>query len=160
MMRRTVLICLLVVLGTYCFAQQGPAGEMQQNKVRITNWKRTVYRFAPDYWDNKQQDEIVAKIGQEEFEKMKAFADKPVVPAEMSMISGKARKDSVAQSERLNRLNIYRIATYTHVSKSGKVFEMAVLHVPYEENRAWDDQVKWGPLYFFIENRFVEEMQK
>ncbi|SIO03200.1 hypothetical protein [Chitinophaga niabensis] len=147
-MKVVVMKMLLMMLSFSTYAQV---------KVRITDWTRKVAMFANGYWDNKWADEVIRQIGADEFDKVKMAAGKQIVPKEMRTIKSIVLKDTAGLFKHLNELNMYKIATYSSVGSTGKVFEMAILKVPYRGNEDWDANAKWDVLYFFIENRFVEE---
>lgn len=155
-MRKIVMFVLLLMAGYYCNAQNGSYNGSLNERVRITKWGQKVFGFPDNYWNNKWSEEIIEKIGEEEFEKAKSSLKGYDLPVEMSMISGIKMVDTAALYKRMDRLKMYRIATYTQGGEGGKIFEMAILRVPYEDNKEWEGNAKWGVLYFFIENKYVE----
>lgn len=159
-MRKIVLMLLLVTAGCYSYAQNSLEAKKKKDKVYITNWGRKLFGLLPGFWEGVWVNDIQKQVGELEFQKIKELTLKGRIPAppEMSVLinNGTGIADTAVLYKNLSRLNMYRIASFTQINTKGTRFEMAILTVPYEENKDWDKNVKWDSLYFFIQNKYVK----
>lgn len=141
----------LLLLGIMASAQKAPSKfPVKGEPVKVTAWGGlSVYIMGTFF--NETKGDIIAKIGEQEFNIMKERCTEKGWP--------EGFYDSENEAER-NGLKMYRIATYTH-KFNGKSFQQyAILRIPYEDNKSWKPEVKWeGSLYFLIPNDAVEKAQ-
>jgi hypothetical protein len=118
--------------------------------VKVTSWGGlSVYIMGTFF--NETKADIIAKIGEQEFNIMKDRCTEKGWP--------EGFYDSENEEER-NSLKMHRIAIYTHKFNGKSFNEYAILRIPYEENKSWKPEVKWeGNLYFLIPNEAVEKTQ-
>lgn len=139
------------MMGLAATGQKAPSKfPVKGELVKVTAWGGlSVYIMGTFF--NETKGDIIAKIGEQEFNVMKERCSEKGWP--------EGFYDSENSEER-DGLKIYRIATYTH-KFNGKSFQQyAILRVPYEENKDWKPGVKWeGNMYFLIPNEAVASAQ-
>jgi hypothetical protein len=129
-------------------------------RIRVTDWRQVAFMLTPNYWNDMKANEIRSQIGNEEFEKMKVYSDYLNIPCQFLIYcerrDGSAKKEINVLGEKLSKLNAYRIAIFHHTNSKNKTFELAILRVPYSQNKDWDPEAKWDTVYFIIDNALVE----
>lgn len=160
-MKRTILFFLAgVIIAINIFAQNSTPLLEGKHRARVTNWKKGLILWVtrPNYWESKSS-EIIRQIGNNEFEKVKAFSGRNI-PCQMQLfcedVDGKPKKEINAFSRKLDRLVFYKIAEYaTHEGEAG-MKKNAILRVPYSENKDWDETASWDTVYLIVKNDYVE----
>jgi hypothetical protein len=104
--------------------------------------------YAKNYWSEAKKKQIVAQIGDHEYEKVKA-SDYRTIPCAMSPMCGGGRKNSDTLNAKMSKLVMYHIATFDHIT-NGHTEKNAVVRIPYEENSQWDLNATWDTVYFIL----------
>jgi hypothetical protein len=129
-------------------------------KVNVINWGATALFLAENYWSTEKSEQIIRQVGIEEFKQLITFSNRSNIPCQMQSfcedINGKPKRDKEEYYAAMNRLNIYKIATYTFTNRNGKKFEKCILKVPYNENTSWDQTARWDAVYFIASPEIVE----
>lgn len=138
-----------VIPGTGSFPVKG-------EPVIVRDWGSRALIILSDSYFDATKDSIISKIGQEEFEEMQKRCSTSGWPDGFYK-SGLSDDEDKAYDEKLGRLKMYRIASYTHIY-NGKVFDRyAILRVPFEENKSLDPAIVWkGNIYFLLHEKDVE----
>jgi hypothetical protein len=159
-MKRINFCLLLLLISIFAVAQGTSKTDKIESKVKVKNWGQRIYVFPPNYWDNKH-DQIVAQIGDDEFENVKKFSHHNYMPKQMQIFDGKRIVDSVALNKKMSLLNLHLIATFTHITPKGiNRGRWAILRAPYMDNTKWDTTVKWDTVYFVINISEIEYLNK
>jgi hypothetical protein len=116
--------------------------------VQVLEWGSLSMMVMGNYFKETKSD-IVAQIGQKEFDEMIKHCDSNGWPEQIAE----------AEVER-GKLRMYQIASYTH-KYNGKTFAPTViLRVPYDENKDWMSGVKWeGNIYFILNAAAVSSLK-
>ncbi|UEG49376.1 hypothetical protein LK994_12110 [Ferruginibacter lapsinanis] len=125
---------------------------IEKKQVKVTNWgSRAIYIMGGYFKETK--DEIVSQTGEALFEEIENKCSSAAWPAALNDMDS---EDSIVTAK-MNRLKLYRIATYQH-KFNGNVFDKyVILEVPYVGNEDWDANVKWeGSVYFIIKEKDIE----
>lgn len=121
--------------------------------VKVTSWgSRAIYLLGNDYF-KETKDEIIAQLGDAKFEDMQKKCSSAGWPSALYDSEG----EEAAVDTKMNKLTMYKIASYQH-KFNGNVFDRyAIIEVPYADNVNWDANVVWeGSVYFLIKETDVE----
>lgn len=133
----------------------------QPAQVMITDWKEVgLFQNPQVFIENK--DSIVAQIGEAEFEKFKEFGNNGGWPDSIAYDITR-RRDSLYMRHyyaQLNKLKMYKIASYVQVLNGEKHARHAILCVPYDKNKNWNKNVRWDTIYFVIIDSFVKNVSR
>lgn len=140
-MKKSALLLLLTVV----FALQGYT-QKKANQVKVKDWGKQFVAFPADYWEDEKADSIIKQIGKVEYDNF--IANYRKLPKEMQLFGGGNMKRPTELYPKLDKLKMYHIATYRHLSDGD--MPIAILKVPYDENKNWDPEVKWDTAYFVI----------
>lgn len=149
-----LLIGVLSVSNTY--AQRN--GESQEKKyplAKVKDWGKKSMSFADNFWDNKK-DQIVMQIGEAEYEKMLRNSDWRKIPGQMSIWNGKKKTEPAVLYPKLDKLNVFQIASFNHVYQGKDFGKFVILRCPFEENKNWDSTATWDTVYFIVEEAGME----
>lgn len=136
-------------------AQADTTGE-EKALVKVTSWgSRAIYLLGNDYF-KETKDEIIKQLGQAKFEDMQKKCSSAGWPSAMNDVDG----EEAAVDTKMNKLTMYKIASYQH-KFNGNVFDRyAIIEVPYTDNVNWDTNVVWeGSVYFLIKETDVEAVK-
>ncbi|WP_316787952.1 hypothetical protein [Pedobacter frigoris] len=164
-MRKIVCMLLFATAVNYGYAQNSSEKKQILEKVRITDWSQKTYAFPTgiEYWNSVDTTALMTAISPKEFQKIKAFTAYNILPypTEMSVLSlsGTDARDPVTLYKKLDKLKIYRIASFIHTGATGKKFNQSIVIAPYAENKDWDPAAKWDTLYIFINSKYVEPLK-
>lgn len=162
-MKKVFSIAVGFVLAIYALGQVQLDKLSIPPKVIVTNWSQSIFLLPANYWnDGKKGPEIISQLGEDGFEHVKKFSDARNIPCEFLIFcedrDGSPKKDLDSLAARKSQLNVFRVATYKHHSKDGNIYSMAILSVPYEQNKSWSRQgAKWDTIYFLVDNNLVKE---
>ncbi len=162
---KTILSVAVALVLFLCLQAQVPGTILNKpTKAIVKNWRDYIYLKSPDYWDDGiKGPDIIQQIGEKEYEKVKKFSDRNNVPCQFQIFcedrDGAPKKNIDSLMKKLGKLTVFKIATYTHNSKSGKSFPMVIVGAPYEDNKNWDPTVKWDTIYFLVPAQSVEEVK-
>lgn len=148
---KSLLFGCILLMGMAVTAQKAPSKfPVKGEVVKVTEWGGlSVYIMGTFF--NETKGDIIAKIGEQEFNVMKEHCTEKGWP--------EGFYDSENETER-NSLKMYRIAAYTHKFNGQSFREYAIIRIPYAENKSWKPDVKWeGNLYFLVPNEAVEKVQ-
>jgi hypothetical protein len=124
--------------------------------VKVKDWNKKLFMIHDTYWDNDAK-EIISKIGEDEYNKVKVYSDYKTIPDQMSLMVNGTKANIPVLYKNLDRLKMYKIATYRHINEEKEDRGVwAIIKVPYDENKEWDSKVKWEHLYFIIPDELVE----
>jgi len=140
---------------TMDFVQLAPPSIMPLYSVKINSWDNLLLGLPANYWHSSDRvnEEIVHQLGLKKFSTINAFLKRKSYPAKMLKENSESYD---SYSKRMNKLKIYRIATYAGTDEQGKnTGEFSVLCIPYEENKAWDFSAKWDTVYFVLPSNNV-----
>jgi hypothetical protein len=149
----SVFISLFLISNTYSQTQTKPL-------VKVNQWgNRALYIL--DGFFNETKDDIINQVGEEEYNKIKTNSQSSSWPKEFNTEYGQSDDDEKKFYEKLNKLKMYKIATYQH-KYNGNVFEKyVILKIPYHTNEFWDSNVKWDKdVYFILNESDVEEISE
>jgi len=157
-MKKIILVCSFIY-ALSSSAQQGFDSQqypVKGNLVKVKDWGSRALMILSDNYFAATQDSIIFQVGQQEFDELKPRCSASGWPKGL-YVSGLSEEEDAAFDNRLNGLKMYQIASYTHVY-NGKTFDRhVILRVPYEENKNWDQEVKWvGNVYFLLKETDVE----
>jgi hypothetical protein len=156
---KKIKIFILLLLSLQSIAQPG----FTENKfpvkgelVNVKNWGSRALMILSDNYFSATRDSIIYQVGDQEFEEISKHCAANGWPDGLYS-PGSSGQDEKSFDEKLNKLKIYRIATYTHIY-NGKTFDRyIILRVPFEENKGWDATVRWtGKVYFLLKESDIE----
>lgn len=149
MKRKLLTAFALFTAGTaFCQHKQQPA--------TVADWSRIAGVLTPRWWPHVK-DQVSDQVTADDARRLAAYNPWEKNPPEMSsyhMVYIKGM-DSLKFIENMNRLKCYHIATYTNSLNPKNVREMVILKVPYEDNRHWNDSVRWDVLYFVLDKKYM-----
>jgi hypothetical protein len=148
---KSLLLGCILLMGMAATAQKAPPKtKVKGELVKVKEWGGLSLYIMETFFNETKAD-IIAQIGEEEFNIMKGKCTEKGWP------EGFYNSDN---EEERNTLKLYRIAAYTH-KFNGKTFrQYAILRIPYDENKGWKPHVKWeGNLYFLVPNEAVTTAQ-
>ncbi len=123
-------------------------------EVTVTDWQVMSMRMGPEVWANGKT-EIVSQIGEAEFEAVKNNNDHRTIPPAMSAATKENRRNNPEYFKKLDRLHLYKIASFMHRSNGQDWGRMSILKAPYKGNEGWDAEVKWDSVYFILPDSVV-----
>ncbi len=154
-----IFFSFLLVISAAAFGQSANTSAsfpVKGQLVKVTDWgSRSIYILSGNFF-LETKDSIVAQVGEEEFNEIRDKCSSGDWPKGLYKPDLSDEEDK-AFDDRLNKLKMYRIATFTHIY-NGITFERhVILRVPYEENKNWDKSVQWeGNVYFLLKEIDVE----
>ena len=153
-MKNLSFLLLLLAAPLFSFAQTANF-PVEGELVVVNKWGSRGF-FMMESFFKESGNEIVAKIGKQEFEQVKARCDSKVWPSEFDGGFELSEEEEALFYENLNQLKMYRICTYQHIFNGEKFEEKAIIRIPYEGNETWNENVTWeGNVYFIINNEDV-----
>lgn len=157
---KNILVYIFIITGFIASAQK-QAVHNQCPQVMITDWREVgLFQNPQVFVDNK--DSIVAQIGEPEFEKFKEFGNNAGWPDSITY-DVKRRRDTLYMNHyyaQLNKLKMYKIASYIHIINGEKHDRHTILRVPYDKNINWNENSKWDTIYFLIRESFVKPVMR
>lgn len=157
-MKRIVVFYSMILFSMIVYAQSPLKATTPLIKVK--NWDKKLYMIQDTYWDNDAK-EIIGQIGEEEFNKVKAYSDYRTIPDQMALMVNGRKADFPMLYKNMDRLKMYKIAKYRHINENHDDKGLwAIVRVPYSENKEWDAKAQWNTVYFIIPDELVEELNK
>ena len=159
---KNIFFTILVCISGAAFSQPGNPGvsfPVKGQLVKVTDWgSRSIYILGGNFF-LETKDSIVAQVGEQEFDEMTKKCSSGDWPKGLYKPDLGDEEDKAFDTS-LNKLKMYRIATYTHIY-NGITFERhVILRVPYEENKNWDKTVEWEEnVYFLLKEKDVESLK-
>jgi hypothetical protein len=159
-MKRNIYISIILLLFNIG-SVTGQNKTIKENHplMKVTDWNKRCVVFNPDCWAMEEQA-ILKQITSEEYDRMLKFGIMPAWPKQV-WISPYISKDTIRAREcyeKLNRLKMYKIATFEHFTKDGRSWgNMVILKIPYQENQDWDQEAKWDIIYFIFPESAVSD---
>lgn len=149
-----LILFLLLAAPLFSFAQNSNF-PVEGELVSVENWGSRGFYMMESFFKETGK-EIIAKIGQEEFNLMKSRCGSSSWPSEFDSGFELSEEEEALFYENLNKLKMYRICTYQHIFNGEKFEEKAIIRIPYEGNESWNIDVSWdGNVYFIINNEDV-----
>lgn len=152
----TILIATILLGARVCTAQHTQPQTGKESSV--TDWHAMGLLFVPEFFE-QNKDSLIRQIGAHEFGKVMQFGNTLKWPKGIRYTPGLS-KDTVAEKQyhqNLNRLKIYKIASWQQYYNNQKTHRYALLRVPYADNIHWDKDSKWDTIYFIIKESAVKE---
>lgn len=152
------MIKYLLVL--VCFLQLTAQGQPAKPPVKgqlasVKDWGSRSLYIISDAFFNDTRGAIIGQIGEEEFAEVEKHCKVAGWPDGL-YVSDLSEEQDKAFDIKLNRLKMYKIASYEHIFNGKKFDRYVILRVPFAENKAWDSGVKWeGNVYFLIKENDV-----
>lgn len=152
-MKRILSFLVLIMVFANSYSQNKPL-------VKVNNWGSRAYYLLDGYFKETKSD-IIKLVGEEEFDKIKKNCGSGAWPSEFKTGDGMSDNDEKVFYEKLNKLKMFKIATYQH-KYNGLIFDRyVILKIPYHENEFWNSNVKWDEdVYFIINEADVEEISE
>lgn len=157
-MKRIIYLVVLIFLFTNSYSQSSPV--ISSPLVKVNEWGSRAYYLLDGYFKETKSD-IIKLVGEEEFNKIKKNCGSGAWPSEFRPSDGISDADEKTFYEKLNKLKMFKIATYQH-KYNGNIFDKyVILKIPYHENEFWNSNVKWDEdVYFIIKETDVEEISE
>lgn len=155
--RFRVLILFMIIQPVFVFSQQVD----NSKRVRVTvtdSWKSKSFLLVEDFWENKKEP-IESQLGAGSMEIIKKYSYWKNIPAQMNIFNGSKKTGITELAERLDRLKVYKIATFRHIYQGIDWGELVILEVPYDENKDWDPAAKWDIVYFIVKAEAIKVIQ-
>src|SRR5688500_12440710 len=121
--------------------------------VHVTNWTEKSYEVREGFWESTK-NEMIAKIGEEQFNKIKKWSDNKMMPNALLFSDGNRKVPLEEYLKRLSSLKVYQVVETTQVTDGTNFGKYTVLAVPYQE-LYWDKTAKWDTVYFVIKSSVV-----
>jgi hypothetical protein len=147
-----ILIVFFCIGFLTCAAQ-----EENKNKyplVHVTNWVEKSYEVREGFWESTK-NEIISKIGEEAFNKIKKWSHNKMMPQALLIWDGDRRVSLEEYVKRLSSLKVYQVVDATQVTEGTNFGKYTILAVPNQE-LYWDKTAKWDTVYFVIKSSVVE----
>lgn len=157
-MNKSLLIILFSLVYSY-----GQANYRQDTvKVKVKNWGTRGRILMPAYF-TLMEPKVVAQVGKEEFEKIKAFSNSDSWPVAMQgsmTLNGAGGVDSIQRHQafyrKLDELKLYQVAKFNFTKDGVDWGNRVILRVTYKGNENWDRNAKWDTVYFILREDAVE----
>jgi hypothetical protein len=164
-MKRLFLVIYLSVIVAACAHNRGLDNSIVSSskvgtysngypEVKVANWKTMKMVITDGVWAGSK-NEIVAQIGEEGFEKVKTHYDYKSVPAAMSLASEQNVKNQSRFYEKLQKLKVFKIATFTQWFEGKNWGRLGILQVPYKGNETWDATAVWDTVYLIVSDSVI-----
>ncbi len=149
-MKKLVITGCILLTALYAKSQQQPP------LAEVTNWKLTAAVLTPRWWPHVK-DKVKDQLTPEDFNRLATYNPWESKPPQMSWHHSVylAKGDSAGFIRKMNELKCYLIASYTNTLDSTKRSDQVILKIPYEENRHWNDSVKWDVVYVVVPGEYV-----
>ena len=154
---RRILILIISVTGfiNNCTAQKESMVNQSCPLTEVKDWGQRSMIIVDEVWNNIK-DQLIAQIGEEGYNDVRAHYDYKSIPEQMSVYSAGKRKNLQELSSKLSTLKVFKIASYDHIFQGKNWGKYLILKCPYEENKNWDTTAKWDIVYFIIKEDFVK----
>ncbi len=148
-----------ILIAFFCAGVLSCAAQKENNKnkyplVHVTNWKEKSYKLYDGFWESTK-DELISKMGEEEFEKIKKWSDITIIPKAFEVWDGNRKVPMDEYIKRLSSLKVYKVVEVTQITDGTNFGKYTILAVPYQE-LYWDKTAKWDTVYFVIKSGVVE----
>jgi hypothetical protein len=156
-MKGTAATIAFILLNILSGTAQSPNPPIEK-EAAVTDWNAIGLLFVPEFFE-QNRDTLIRQIGEQEFEKVIKFGNILGWPRSMQYKPGQ-QKDTAAQKfyfERLNKLKMYKVASWQQSYNHQKTYRYALLRVPYAANVDWDKDSKWDTIYFIIKESALKE---
>ena len=154
---------LLITLMSFSPREQHTLkGNNQRETVKINNWGERLLFMTDDFWESAAK-KLVPQFGQEQYLKIKELSNRSQVPCQMQLIcedlDGSRRKNQDSLYTKLNKLVLYKIATFPYKHPDGIYYDYVIIEVPYDENKNWDNTAKWKNFYSVFPADVVQKVK-
>ena len=113
--------------------------------VQVINWSSLSLSAGAKYYD-EIEPEILPLLGKDKWIEFKKNSQRRDWPEDFNQDESK----HPVKEAQLNHLKMYKVATFRY--KGGK--SIAVLEIPYSENKDWNPNIKWeGSFYFMLDEK-------
>ncbi len=156
-MKRLISLVLILTLATGSIKAQSK-DTIRWVPIKVKNWSSMAVYITETFFA-ETKDDIIKQLGEDEFNWMKTHCSEYGWPVNFSP-TGLDEEAQIKFEKHRNELKLFKVASYHH-KYNGNVFDRyAVLQVPYDQNRSWDDKLHWErSFYFIIKEEDTEEIK-
>lgn len=156
------------IMGAFLLLQFGTKAQLASESrkfpvkgtlANVIDWGSRSLIMLSDAFFDETEDSIIVQIGQQEFNEMKNKCSTSGWP-EGFYKSGLSHEEENIFHATLNKLKMYKIATFTHMYNGVAFSPHVILRIPFDENKFWNLSIKWeNNIYFLMEEKDVRAVR-